>query len=242
MCQVIWPLSGVTNRMTDRREQWGSILQNARQLLSEQVALGLQVVPQCENVFRGKTIPSPQQRSLESLERSLAGCQRCKLHRQRTHIVFGVGNPQARLMFIGEGPGRDEDIQGEPFVGAAGQLLNKMIVAMGFTRDDVYIANIVKCRPPRNRNPEPDEIAQCEPFLWQQIQQIKPVVVVALGRFASQSLLGVNTPISKLRGCWQQYRSIPLMPTFHPAYLLRNAAEKRHAWHDLQAVMRQLET
>ena len=242
MCQVIWPLSGVTNRMTDRREQWGSILQNARQLLSEQVALGLQVVPQCENVFRGKTIPSPQQRSLESLERSLAGCQRCKLHRQRTHIVFGVGNPQARLMFIGEGPGRDEDIQGEPFVGAAGQLLNKMIVAMGFTRDDVYIANIVKCRPPRNRNPEPDEIAQCEPFLWQQIQQITPVVVVALGRFAAQSLLGVNTPISKLRGCWQQYRSIPLMPTFHPAYLLRNAAEKRHAWHDLQAVMRQLET
>ena len=148
-----------------------------------------------------------------------------------------MGNPRARLVFVGEGPGAEEDNQGIPFVGAAGQLLTKMIAAMGYGRDEVYICNVVKCRPPGNRNPEPDEIQACQPFLEAQLNAIRPSVIIALGKFAAQTLARTDTPITRLRGQWREYVGIPLMPTFHPAYLLRNPAEKKAAWADLQAVM-----
>lgn len=177
---------------------------------------------------------------LRAVRDELGDCTRCRLHRGRTHLVFGVGHPQARLMFVGEGPGRDEDLQGEPFVGAAGQLLDRMIKAMGLSRAEVYIGNIVKCRPPQNRDPEPDEVAACEGFLKAQIRAVKPEVLVALGRIAAQTLLRDPTPVSRLRGKWREYEGVPLMPTFHPAYLLRNASDKRLVWADLQAVMARL--
>ena len=176
---------------------------------------------------------------LLAIRGDLGECTRCKLHGGRTRLVFGVGNPDAELVFVGEGPGADEDLQGEPFVGRAGQLLTRMIEAMGFARSDVYIANVVKCRPPGNRDPEPDEIEACEPFLKAQIAAIRPRVVVALGRFAVQTLLRDATPISRQRGRWREYEGVKLMPTFHPAYLLRNPAEKKPAWDDLQLVMKE---
>ena len=176
--------------------------------------------------------------TLDQVRRELGDCQRCKLCTGRKNIVFGTGNPRAELVFVGEGPGENEDLQGVPFVGAAGDLLTKMIEAMGFRRDDIYICNVVKCRPPGNRNPEPDEIAACEPFLRAQLAAIQPKVVVALGKFAAQTLLRDSTPITRMRGAWRVYEGIQLMPTFHPAYLLRNPAEKRKAWEDLQAVMK----
>ena len=178
--------------------------------------------------------------TLDEIRRELGDCQRCKLCSTRKNIVFGSGNPRAELVFVGEGPGENEDLQGVPFVGAAGELLTKMIEAMGFRRDDVYICNVVKCRPPGNRNPEPDEIASCEPFLRAQLAAIQPKVVVALGKFAAQTLLRDATPITRMRGNWRTYEGIQLMPTFHPAYLLRSPAEKRKAWEDLQAVMKVL--
>lgn len=171
------------------------------------------------------------------------GCTRCKLAREgRTNIVFGEGNPAADLMFIGEGPGRDEDIQGKPFVGRAGQKLNDIIIAMGLTRDDVYIANIVKCRPPENRNPEPDEISSCIPFLDQQISIIRPKVICSLGAISAHTLLDTKTPISKLRGNFHDYKGTPLMPTFHPAYLLRNYTPqtRKLVWEDMQKIMEKL--
>jgi len=164
-------------------------------------------------------------------------CTRCKLHTMgRRQVVFGVGNPNADLMFVGEAPGADEDIQGEPFVGRAGQLLTKIIEAIGLTREDVYIANVIKCRPPQNRNPEPDEVEQCEPFLFRQIETIKPKVIVALGKFAAQSLLKTTDPITRIRGREYQYRDAILMPTYHPAYLLRNPSSKREVWEDMKRV------
>jgi DNA polymerase len=178
--------------------------------------------------------------ALLGVRRELGACARCKLGASRTHLVFGVGNPAAELVFVGEGPGADEDAQGEPFVGRAGQLLTKMIEAMGYRREDVYIANVVKCRPPGNRNPEPDEIEACEPFLRAQLGAIQPKVIVALGKFAAQTLLRDTTPISRLRGRWAQYEGVKLMPTFHPAYLLRSPEEKKKAWEDLQLVMKEL--
>jgi DNA polymerase len=177
---------------------------------------------------------------LAEIRAELGDCGRCKLAGGRTHLVFGVGNPAAELMFVGEGPGADEDQQGEPFVGRAGQLLTKMIEAMGFGREDVYIANVVKCRPPGNRNPEPDEIEACEPFLRAQIAAVRPKVIVALGKFAAQTLLRDTTPITRLRGGWRAYEGVQLMPTFHPAYLLRSPEEKKKAWEDLQLVMKEL--
>ena len=155
-------------------------------------------------------------------------------------MVFGVGNPEADLMFVGEAPGADEDEQGIPFIGRAGQLLTKIIEAIDLKRDDVYIANIIKCRPPQNRNPEPDEVASCEPFLFRQIDVIKPKVIVALGKYAAQTLLRVDTPISRLRGRVFDYRGAQLIPTFHPAYLLRNASSKREVWEDMKLVKRLL--
>ncbi|MEZ5416519.1 MAG: uracil-DNA glycosylase [Vicinamibacterales bacterium] len=164
-------------------------------------------------------------------------CTRCKLHTLgRRQVVFGVGNPQARLMFVGEAPGEDEDRQGEPFVGRAGQLLTKIIEAIGMTRDQVYIANVIKCRPPGNRNPEPDEVETCEPFLFQQIAIVQPRIVVALGKFAAQSLLRTTEPITRLRGRVFEFRGASLLPTFHPAYLLRNPPAKREVWEDMKKV------
>jgi uracil-DNA glycosylase len=178
---------------------------------------------------------------LGELREFIGDCQRCKLAPTRTNIVFGVGNPSAELMFVGEGPGADEDARGEPFVGRAGQLLTDIIErGMGMSRADVYICNVVKCRPPENRNPEPDEVAACEPFLFRQIDLVRPQVIVGLGTFAVQSLLKVKTPISRLRGTWQQVRGIRMMPTFHPAYLLRSPGEKRTVWADIQEVMKVL--
>ena len=166
----------------------------------------------------------------------LGDCKRCKLCTTRTNIVFGVGNPDANLVFVGEAPGADEDARGEPFVGKAGQLLTKMIEAMGYARGDVYICNVLKCRPPGNRNPEPDEVASCEPFLKKQLGAIRPRMIVALGKFAVQCLLRDDSPISRLRGNLRTYEGIPLMPTFHPAYLLRDPSKKKLAWDDLKAV------
>lgn len=164
-------------------------------------------------------------------------CSRCKLHTLgRTQIVFGVGNPEADLMFVGEAPGADEDEQGIPFIGRAGQLLTRIIEAIDLKRDDVYIANIIKCRPPQNRNPEPDEVASCEPFLFRQIDAVKPKVIVALGKYAAQTLLRTETPISRLRGQLFDYRGATLIPTFHPAYLLRNPSSKREVWEDMKLV------
>lgn len=180
---------------------------------------------------------SAQARTVDEIRRELGACTRCKLCEGRSSIVFGSGNPRAELMFVGEGPGADEDAQGVPFVGPAGELLTKMIVAMGYSRDEVYICNVVKCRPPNNRNPEPDEIQACEPFLKAQIAAVRPKAIVALGKFAAQTLLRDPTSITRLRGQWRKYEGIPLMPTFHPAYLLRTMAAKKEAWSDLQQVM-----
>lgn len=179
--------------------------------------------------------------SLDALLAEIGDCQRCKLCSGRTNIVFGVGNPRAKLMFVGEGPGRDEDLQGEPFVGRAGQLLTDIITkGMGLSREDVYICNVVKCRPPENRNPEPDEVAACEPFLKKQIDLVRPDLIVGLGKFAVQTLLQSKAPISKLRGNWHSYHGIKLMPTFHPAYLLRNPSDKKLVWQDIKKVIKEM--
>jgi len=179
----------------------------------------------------------PAIETLTAIREDLGDCTRCKLHRLgRGQIVFGVGNPSAALMIIGEAPGHDEDVQGIPFVGRAGQLLTKIIEAIDLTRDEVYIANIIKCRPPENRNPEPDEVAACEPFVFRQIQSIQPTVIVALGTFAAQTLLRTKDPISRLRGNVFQYGNARLIPTFHPAYLLRSPERKRDVWEDMKKV------
>jgi uracil-DNA glycosylase len=175
--------------------------------------------------------------SLERISADLGECTRCKLHRHRNKIVFGVGNPHAELVFVGEGPGHDEDIKGIPFVGRAGQLLTQMIEAMGLKRDDVYIANIVKCRPPENRTPEKDEVTTCLPFLMRQLAAIDPKVIVCLGSVATQALLNTNKSISGFRGQWFDFRGARLMATYHPAYLLRNPHAKPEVWGDLKKVM-----
>lgn len=175
--------------------------------------------------------------TLDFVRTDLGDCTRCKLHTLgRSQIVFGVGNPAASLMFIGEAPGHDEDVQGIPFVGRAGQLLTRIIEAIGLRREDVYIANVIKCRPPENRNPEPDEVAHCEPFLFRQVLVVKPRVIVALGTFAAQTLLRTKDPISRLRGNVYRYGTASLIPTFHPAYLLRSPERKRDVWEDMKKV------
>ncbi len=181
-------------------------------------------------------VPDPAA-GLQALRAEIGDCTRCRLSEKRTHVVFGVGSPGARLMFVGEGPGADEDAQGEPFVGRAGQLLTRIIEAMGLTRGDVYIANIVKCRPPENRVPLPDEVATCSPFLMRQIGIIRPRVIVCLGTPSAQTLLGTRETITRLRGGFREVGGIRVMPTFHPAYLLRNPAAKREVWEDMKQVM-----
>jgi uracil-DNA glycosylase len=181
--------------------------------------------------------PATAAQILLSVREDIGDCTRCKLHKLgRTQVVFGVGNSNADLMFVGEAPGGDEDIQGIPFVGRAGQLLTKIIEAIGLRREDVYIANVIKCRPPGNRNPEPDEVETCEPFLFRQIDAIAPKVIVALGTFAAKTLLKTNDPISRLRGRVYDYRGAKLVPTFHPAFLLRSPERKRDVWEDMKKV------
>jgi uracil-DNA glycosylase len=178
-----------------------------------------------------------QAEALAAIRADIGDCTRCKLHTLgRRQVVFGVGNPNADLMFVGEAPGADEDVQGEPFVGRAGQLLTKIIEAIGLSRSDVYIANVIKCRPPQNRNPEQDEVDTCEPFLFRQVDVIQPKVIVALGTFAARALLRTLDPISRLRGRVFEYRGAKLIPTFHPAYLLRNPSSKREVWEDMKLV------
>ncbi len=198
-----------------------------------------------ENTFQSAERPESRimdpVRALKLIREDLGDCTRCPLHKQgRKQIVFGVGNPKADLMFIGEAPGADEDEQGEPFVGRAGQLLNNMIKAMGLKREHVYIANIIKCRPPGNRTPERDECETCSPFLMRQIAVIKPKVIVALGAVAAKTLLAIHAPMSDLRGRWYDFRATKLAVTYHPAFLLRDPRQKKEAWKDLQMVMKEL--
>jgi DNA polymerase len=188
---------------------------------------------------RGACAPAPVAGSfsdLPALQKFLAGCPRCKLSKTRTNIVFGQGDPKAELMFVGEAPGRDEDEQGLAFVGRAGQLLTKIIEAIGRTRESVYIANVIKCRPPNNRNPEPDEVASCRPFLDEQIRLISPRVIVTLGTFAAQAILETDEPIGRMRGRWRTARGVRVMPTFHPAFLLRSPERKKDVWEDMKQV------
>ncbi len=176
-------------------------------------------------------------KTLEDVRRIIGDCKRCGLNKKRKNIVFGSGNEKAEIVFVGEAPGGDEDIQGKPFVGKAGQLLTKIIEAMGLKREDVYIANIIKCRPPNNRNPLEDEISACEPFLKEQLRIINPRIICALGTFAAQTLLKTKEKITSLRGKFYTYEGIKLMPTFHPAYLLRNPNDKKYTWEDVQKIM-----
>jgi DNA polymerase len=193
-------------------------------------------------------VPEPRRRpqipggadGVEAIRMEMGECTRCPLHRGRQHLVFGEGNPDADLVFVGEGPGRDEDLQGRPFVGRAGRLLTQIIEAMGLKRDDVYICNIVKCRPPNNRVPQRQEVETCSPFLFRQLQALRPRYVCTLGSVATQTVLGVQTPISRLRGKFIEHRGLMILPTFHPAYLLRNPEKKREVWQDMQLVMEKL--
>jgi DNA polymerase len=211
----------------------------------------LSAKPAYEPPLKKESPPAPPQKikadvqresgeTLDAIRRDIGDCRRCRLSKTRKRIVFGAGNPHARLVFVGEGPGYDEDLSGEPFVGEAGQLLTKIILAMKLTREEVYICNVIKCRPPGNRNPEADEIKTCAPFLKRQIAAVKPEFVCALGTFAAQNLLKTAEPISRLRGKFYDYKGIQVMPTFHPAYLLRNPSKKREVWEDVQKVMRGL--
>jgi len=177
---------------------------------------------------------------LDELKAIAVVCVKCKLAKTRTQVVYGVGNPNADLMFIGEAPGRDEDLKGEPFVGRAGQLLTDIIKAMKLTRDDVYIANVVKCRPPENRNPEPEELDACRPYIRRQVEIIQPKVIVTLGKFALQSLTEKSYGITATRGQWLEYNSVKVMPTYHPAYLLRTPSAKKDVWADMKKVMAEL--
>lgn len=212
----------------------------------ERESMTQRVVAVEEDLFENAS-PRPESTTIDAsqalriVREDLGDCTRCRLHKQgRKQIVFGVGNPQADLMFIGEAPGADEDEQGEPFVGRAGQLLNNMIKAMGLRREDVYIANIIKCRPPGNRTPERDECETCSPFLMRQIATIKPKVIVALGAVAAKTLLAINAPMAELRGHWYDFRATKLAVTYHPAFLLRDPRQKKEAWKDLQMVMKEL--
>lgn len=189
---------------------------------------------------KAKTSKNDPETLLQEVGKDLEGCPRCKLCKGRTNIVLGEGNPSAKIVFVGEAPGEQEDLSGRPFVGRAGQLLEKMIEAMGIKRSDIFICNVVKCRPPDNRNPEPDEIEACSPYLFRQLDAIQPKVVIALGKFAAQTLLKTETPISQIRGKFFPYRGAKLIPTFHPAYLLRNPPAKKEVWEDLQLVMKEL--
>jgi uracil-DNA glycosylase family 4 len=227
----------LTESIAAPESQMISALTRVREYVNVYVGLGMDGILCCSSSRE----PPQQLLTLDTIRKQMEGCQRCKLHVGRTRLVFGIGNPQAALVFVGEGPGYHEDQQGQPFVGEAGLLLTRIIEAIGLRRDEVYITNVVKCRPPNNRNPESDEIAMCEPFLLQQLEVIQPKLICALGKFAAQTLLKTNTPISKLRGRFHAYHGIKLMPTYHPAYLLRNPEDKRLVWEDMQLVQKAYE-
>lgn len=219
--------------------QRAAIGKSIRQTLEFYRALGFERLPL--HVPEGMDVaPEGKAEALQALHNYIGDCQRCKLSGGRTNIVFGEGNPGAELMFIGEGPGKDEDLQGRPFVGEAGRTLDRLIEKMGFKREEVYIANVVKCRPPGNRDPEDDEVAACVQFLKRQIHVVAPKVIVSLGRISAHCLTGSKTPISRLRGKFLQYEGIPMMPTFHPAYLLRNPKDKWLVWSDALLVLEKL--
>ena len=244
--------------MTEIQRELLDIVTQIRTHLEYQKALGVRLIESITPSVSGiaspvpltsagkaaePAIPKPSQSpsGLSAIREELGDCTRCKLYSGRTNIVFGEGNPKAVLVFVGEGPGQEEDQQGRPFVGVAGQLLTDIIVkGMKVKREDVYICNIVKCRPPDNRNPDPDEIEACEPFLKKQLAAINPAVIVALGNTAVKTLLKTPEGITSLRGKWQTYQGIPLMPTFHPAYLLRNPSGKKLVWEDIQQVMKKI--
>jgi uracil-DNA glycosylase family 4 len=209
--------------------------------LKFQRRLGWLGVPRQEKPMSAAARPPRTDRpTLAEIREEMGDCQRCKLGRTRTNLVFGEGSPQARLMFVGEAPGAEEDLQGRPFVGEAGQLLNNMLNKLGLRREEVYIANILKSRPPGNRDPEPDEVAACLPFLIKQIDSIRPLVIVTLGKIATNNLLNTNAQITKIRGNWQKFQNIRVMPTFHPSYLLRFPKERHKTWEDMQQVMEYL--
>ena len=218
-------------------------LEDLRESGIDELPYGAAISPaalQPEHAAAPAASPGGTRESLEDIRADLGECRRCPLCETRQKIVFGAGSRNAPLLFVGEAPGRDEDIQGEPFVGEAGQLLTNMIKAMGYERSEIYICNLLKCRPPENRNPSPKEIAQCSPFLLRQVKAVAPRAIVALGSFAAQTLLNSTESISRLRGRFHDYHGIPLMPTFHPAYLRRSPEKKREVWADLQQVMKLL--
>ena len=219
-------------------EGYLEVVATVREYVEEQMQLGF------TELFEEEEEPESEfaQFDIGQLRDEAMGCERCELHQGRNTVVFGTGDEDADLMFVGEAPGADEDQQGEPFVGRAGQLLTRIIEAMKLRREDVYIANVIKCRPPGNRNPKPIEIESCEPFLLRQIELIKPKVICALGTFAAQTLLATNQSISSLRGSFHDYHGCKLMATYHPAYLLRNPHGKRDVWEDMQKVMAELKT
>jgi len=248
-------------------ERPADITEMLRRALAAQVELGLGemiIAPRTENVkvekkesgtigIKKQTEPGnlfssteqpvmeAQFGSLEEHRQAICDCQLCPLGATRTNFVYGVGNPNADLMFIGEAPGRDEDLKGEPFVGRAGQLLDKILTAMNLSRQEIYIANILKCRPPNNRDPQPDEMEKCFPYLREQVHLIKPKMICALGRIAAQALLQTSTPLGKLRGQWHEYEGIPTIVTYHPAALLRFPSYKKETWKDMQTLMAQLQ-
>jgi len=215
------------NKKTDAASS-GEPFDNAVAYLKYLKSIGI------EYVEPARTAENAATKEIASLAEEVAGCKSCVLHQTRTQTVFGAGSPSAGIMFVGEAPGADEDKQGEPFVGRAGKLLTKMIEAIGFRRKDVYIANVLKCRPPQNRDPRPEEVAACEHFLVRQIKLIKPLVICALGAHAAKTLLQTDDSIGKLRGRFFDYHGVPLIPTYHPAFLLRSSQSKKAAWEDLQ--------
>ncbi|MFO8084109.1 MAG: uracil-DNA glycosylase [Desulfobacterales bacterium] len=219
-------------------------IRDALKFLAQNGCQGYDPLPESVQILETwtQTRSNHQIETLEEIRDDLGDCRRCELCKTRTHIVFGEGNPEARLVFVGEGPGYDEDLQGKPFVGKAGQLLTKIIKAMNLDRDQVYICNIIKCRPPQNRNPESDEIKACLPFLKRQLAAVAPEFICALGSVAIRSLMGQELFISRIRGRFFDYKGIKVMPTYHPAYLLRNPDKKRDVWEDVQKIMKKMET
>ena len=218
--------------MRSTRRELARLATSLRQHLSYQAIMGLEWLPS-----KWATTIKAQPESMDEIRVDLGECIRCGLHSHRTHIVFGEGHPSARVVLVGEGPGREEDRMGRPFVGPAGKLLDRIIASMGWLRQEVYICNVIKCRPPKNRDPLPDEIEACGPFLRRQLQAIRPQAILALGSFAAQFLLSSQQPISRLRNQVHQFEGIPVVPTYHPAYLLRNPMQKRQAWKDVQLLL-----
>jgi DNA polymerase len=222
------------NELNGLEQEFHQVLSSLQDFLSSLKEEGVEELP-----LQQRLPSAGKGELLKQVRNELGECTRCKLHPDRKNIVFGTGNPEAKLVFVGEGPGGEEDIQGKPFVGPAGQLLTRIINSINLTREEVYIANIIKCRPPQNRNPEPDEIKACEPFLIKQLDAIQPKIICALGTFAAQTLLETDERISRLRGRFIDYRNTKLIATFHPAYLLRNAQKKREVWEDMKMIRKE---